>query len=555
MSGNADVAHKHYRDVFQNDPGNLFATLGMLATMESGVDLEADLLREKLSQLDAATETHFSIYLAEQLESQGRLRQAMALVRPIVERESNNLAALVVLQRIFRSAGQDRQELSCWLKIENVSDDPRLCLFALTEAASIAQRLSESEEAKALYRRALSYSEREPLLIERLRDLAFQTDDYPLLELLVGYQIKCADTEEMKMALFLERAQLRLKHRSNQRGAIRDLESVLELDGEHMLAHRLLADLYEAQGDISAATFHLQCLVNRANTLEDYRPMVVRLSGLLIRANRPDEASRVCSSFLTHHPGDPEVLRILSQCQVGCGDYRAAVVSLRRIAEESHRDEERTSALTEAAHYCRVNLEDPALAAQCLMDAHRIAPDNLKIVRDLLRVADYLTERNEVDRCVSAAAERVLARLKQDPFAVDNYRDLSQVSEWQEDKELLAAALGGLCLLDAAEKDVRDLYLRRGQQAVFKPRRSLLPRDWEVLTGGAFNSGLTALWDVVAGTATKVLGDRLSEPSVMKELPKDCRLVRGSDDAPESEISAIAQGIGCSGVELYVGTG
>src|ERR1700728_1762287 len=90
---------------------------------------------------------------ADALLSQGRLDDARAAYRQILEHEPNDIRAMLALGRVERRLGDDRAACNCLRDAVTIDPDN---LPALTDLAAVLRDLSRPEEAASIYRKILA---------------------------------------------------------------------------------------------------------------------------------------------------------------------------------------------------------------------------------------------------------------------------------------------------------------------------------------------------------------------------------------------------------------
>jgi len=218
-----------------------------------------------------------------------------------------------------------------------------------------------------------------------------------LLMILLLLFAACTDKHKTKEQLVNEG--IKLVQNKNPRGAIILFKNALEKDQNYFEARFQLAKAYIAVGNVEVAEKELQ-KVRRQNPSS--REVQIEIARVMVQANRPDDALKELSTYLSDTAADCDVLEIAGWAHAMKDDYPEAVVLLKKAVVLCGANKV-SPGLSLATIYVQMgNLPDAEKQLEQIMAKE---PENRKA---LFLLADIQTRRKD-----GAAALKTLERIIQ----------------------------------------------------------------------------------------------------------------------------------------------
>jgi cellulose synthase operon protein C len=540
-----------YHRVVQQAPDNLEALLGLLA---QGVTPEerADIVARLTAVAPDRAREDLRLPAAEVYERAGRFREALAELAPLLEKDTDHVPALVVLQRIAEAAPDRRLEAHVLVRLGTLATDRGAKADFFGRAAELLLEASQPREAGTLLRHVLSLRPTDKQAFDRLRRLCEAAQDYRGLDDVIGVRIRATEESGTLIALHFERAELRLTQTSDRIGAVRDLLRILALDGKHLEALRKLAHLYDEDNNYGRALELYRQYVEAADGLSLKRPAVLRMAEVLERQGRTAEAVDVLRRFLELSTDDQTVLERLAELYIKVRDIPHAVSTLERLGDlRDDRGWKARNLQRVAALYWK-DLKDLPEARATLLRARDLDPTNLEVLRDLRQLLKQMSLDDDLSLLLERAKDDIRDALSTTPLSVDLYRRLMQVAEWDEDEYTLLATMGVLCYLNAADIQDRDLYRRRVAKVTFEPKHQLGAQAWrEALVESGAKNAYGEIWAVIAECVPRLFEGRVAgDPAVFGASRSD-RVDRKAGGPVSNTLDRIAGAFGLTDFDIY----
>jgi tetratricopeptide (TPR) repeat protein len=485
---------------------------------------------------------------AEALEFAGSLREAALSVAEVLDQRPDDIRALQALRRICMRGG-DRKNLarSSFALAKQIGDtDGRLQL--LREAALIFdEELKDSRSAVAAYRLLL---ELDPGATEYYRLIALIQDfnDVRALYRCYSARLNYLDVQGESLAqadILLDRAQLR-DGIGDHRGALRDLQALLNIDPEHSeaLIHR--ARLLERSGDAEQAAEHYQRFLAIVSNLERRAPAELSLSYLL--ADSLDDLEGAIAQLqqvIAQSPTDLELRERLMALLLRAQRSDEAVATIREMCEmrsttgAKARDEVRMAAVLRDAN----RLEE---AVESLKRARNYDPLNMNAVRDLVELSG--SEESAVSSLLERVSDDIRKELQTTPLRAGLYERLVTVAQWSEDGNLLRRSLQALKY--AASLSAEQTRHLDGLRSPTPPAmKSMSVEQWQSTICTPEVGGFAGeLWRLIGAAVSEVSG---SVPSALG-FERAHRQKPATVPHNYPQVAAMMEALGLSELDLFV---
>jgi tetratricopeptide (TPR) repeat protein len=553
-STTSGTAAEHYRKALQGAPSTVEALLGLLAQDDVHPVERCEILKRLADLAPEKLREEMRISLAIVYERAGRIADALDEIRPLLEKDPDDLTSLTLLHRIAQASGSREQEASVWVRIARLVSSRTAKAEAYSRAGEILLALGRLDQATILFRHVLANRPEEKHAFDRLHKLYSDAGDSRGLDELLGHRIQHAESHEILISLHFERARLRLESRGDVLGAARDLLQILKLDSKHLEALRQLAKLYDDDENAAMALELYGRYVETCDSVALKRPAVLRMADLLReKLGKAGEAVEVCRRFLELSSEDDTVLEKLAEIYIFLKDFPHAIETLEQLGTLRSDRAWKAQNLRRIGNLYRVNMKDTHEAQAMFQKARDLDPTNIQVIGDLRSLYKDLVLKEEAKDLLDRAKYDLRDAMAGRPHDVELYRKLMQIAEWDEDQYTLLAALGGLCFLNAATEEDQDLYRRRIAITSFEPKRHLGIQAWrETLTEGGAKSAYGEIWAVIAETVPKLFEGRVPGDPAAFGVGKSERMDRRAGGPVSNTIDRIANAFGLGEFEIYL---
>jgi predicted Zn-dependent protease len=465
----------------------------------------------KLAEGEVRTSLEMDRALA--LDECGRPKAAAEALGAVLAQDARNVAALSLLQKLCRAAG-DREGL--WKACANLGDalaDKRAAAATFLEGAQVLDReLSRPGDAAPLYREALERTPEDEDTFNRLHDVLAESGRHLEMEELLGHKLLTTEEPGAKIPIYAERADLRLDQTNDRKGAARDLEALLELDPEHLESLRKLGEIYAQDGHVPQAVHYLERFLAIADAVPALRHAthlkVAELSEIKLKDMRRAIMHLRRAAELV--PEDPAAHERLAQLYVRSRDYPHAIDALRKFA--SARGEATLSAQCElkVGQIYRDNVRDMTAARRAFEKARDLDPLLLDAVAELQSL--YAKQGDESARRV--LLQKSLAQLRgaltQNPLQPELVKSLCRVAEWGSSAESRYQAAELAAFFNVATPADEQFYAQHRSGRPAEPSRTLSPEARERLVAPDIVSAWAETWMTIAEAVHQLHGPQLA---------------------------------------------
>ena len=524
----------------------------LMSQLVNGDPQERAAALERASRLaEGAVRASIEMDRALALDECGWPKEAARALGNVLAHDAKNVAALSLLQKLCRAAG-DREGL--WKACANlgaVLADKRAAAAAFLEGAQTLDReLSRPGDAAPLYREALERTPEDEDTYNRLHDILAEQGRHLELEELLGHKLATTEEPGAKIPLYAERADLRVDQTNDRKGAARDLVALLELDPEHLESLRKLGEIFAADGQVPQAVHHLERFLAGADSVPALRHSihlkVAELSELKLKDMRRAIVHLRKAAEL--NPQDPAAHERLSQLYVRSRDYPHAIDALRKFA--AARGEPRLAAQCEvkAGQIYRDNVRDPQAARRAFEKAHDVDPLYLEGIAELQGHLAKLGDESARRVLLQKSLAQVRAVLTVNPLQPELVKLLCRVAEWGGSAESRYQAVELAAFFNVATPADEEFFVSRRAGRHAEPSRNLSPEGRERLEAPDLQSAWVDAWYALAQAVHELHGPQLQSFGVG----------RGERhvDRPGSTFGLafrMAAALGVSLPEIYVG--
>jgi lipopolysaccharide biosynthesis regulator YciM len=446
------------------------------------------------------------------LEECGRPRAAAQAAGAVLAHDVRNVAALSLLQKLCRAAG-DREGL--WKACAHLGTallDKQAAAAVFLEGAQVLDReLSRPGDAAPLYREALERTPEDEETFDRVHDILVETARYADLEELLGHKLATTAEPGAKIPLYAERADLRLEQTNDRAGAARDFEALLELDPDHLESLRKLGELYAQENHVPQAVHYLERFLAGADSVPALRHSihikVAELSELKLKDMR--RAIMHLRKAADLQPEDPAAHERLAQLYVRSRDYPHAIDALRKFA--AARGEPRIAAQCElkAGQIYRDNVRDLSAARRAFEKARDLDPAFIEAVAELQAL--YTKQGDESARRVllQKSLSHVRGALTQNPLQPELVKALCRVAEWGGSAESRYQAVELAAFFNVATPSDEQFFASHRAGRPAEPSRNLSQEGRERLDSPDLGTAWADVWAAIAEATHEIFGPQL----------------------------------------------
>jgi tetratricopeptide (TPR) repeat protein len=414
--GDKGGAIKLYEDLFENDPGDTRASSALRVLYdETHKTPELARLLERL--IDVATSpserTTLRIEQARLLSAKLRnVRDAIDLLRAVLEEEPGQSTAVVELSQLYEKAGKDEELvelLSSQLKLAQENNDQQAELtFKVRLGEMYENRLRDAGKAIETYKAVLDKDPRHKGALSATARLFLAKNDLPEAIKALSNLLDLESGEDaISVALQLAEAHTKQK---NDEGARAALERALSVDPKRAEIRSKLRALYERSKDWQKLADLIAGDADDADK-NDQKVALYRQAAAIHRDKRNDAGSAAAllekASALV--PDDRDLLLALCEAYSLSGRGKDAIRALERIKESygGKRSKELAAVHQRLAQaYLSENDKDKALSE--LDAAFKIDPGSIATLRDL---GTLTLEMGDLDRAQKTFRALLLQKL------------------------------------------------------------------------------------------------------------------------------------------------
>jgi tetratricopeptide (TPR) repeat protein len=493
----SDLAEAILREMIEADDGDRWAMSELALLREKAEDYQEvyDLLvrqAELSAQADLLSELrHRAAEVAS--EKLGDKKAAIALYEQLFEDTPRDEKASTALRALYAGEGMQSELLALLSRLTDLADEVGKRGELRLEAAAICDKLNADTEAIELLQAVLEEEkshQEATLQLSRLYEKTGRDED--LAELLSSQIDLAKDREDVESEL---RYRVRLGEVQESRlgsteKAIATFRAVLERDDAHKDALLSLARLHEQGGDKAESAKMLERVLAGASG-EEAVATAIRLADMFSEVGDDEGVGRALEQGLKADQGHEELRDRLRSYYEKRGAWTEYAEMLTWDADHSEDDKEKVVLLRKAAHVHQVKRKDPSFAADLLVRASELAPDDRdlllllcdaysasgrakqsvevleKIVesyggrrsKDLATIHHRLAKAHLADGDKVKGLEELEVAFKIDPGSVPVLRELGVLS--LELAEAAAETKDREAYLDRAQKTFRALLLQR----------------------------------------------------------------------------------------------
>ncbi|MSP62121.1 MAG: tetratricopeptide repeat protein, partial [Myxococcales bacterium] len=510
--------------------------LAVVAAADLTDDPEAIARRSELA--GAGTAVEWSLELAEALAARGRLREAATEVLRGLAKSPRHLGLLDLARRIARSGGDRLGQALATSHLAEALADPARAAAHFAEAGRLFDLVGVRDEAIISWCAVLARQPLDGEAYDRAHALILESgDDGGLEDLLGGQLVEVADAPR-RVALFLERGDLRV--RTGRRHAARDdLRAVLDLDPQHPEALRRLGTLLAEDGDRPGAVAALDAFVDRCGDADELRPILLLLAELNEALDALPEATRNLQRLLDLTPDDLDATERLVALLLAQREYAAAVALLRARTHRTPEGPARAELELRIATLCEERMKDGDAAREALARALDQQPLLLEALGRIVPLCDAQGERQLRDALLSRAAGEARAAIERAPHDPARYRMLEQILAWSNDEDARVVVAQVAALTGGEATAARD--------GGSEPARDLSPAGWELAMPPSARGAALEIWRDVHEAAARIFGPELEQLGVEKAERQNAKGI----PLAWIPVDKIARALGVKDYELY----
>ncbi len=440
---------------------------------------------------------------ALEAEAAGRPVEAAQACTDVLAVADDVIEAVEVLRRLAHESGDRRAEAAALARKGALTASAQRSAEAFAEAALLLETEGARDEAAPLFVRLLERVPEDDEAYRRLHEILAQRDDAAGLARLVGFKLQHTVDAEARLALYQERARLRLDRLDERAGAVQDFKRSLKINPQHGESLRELGRLaLEARQGDAAVRF-----LTRAIDVEPDEgargPLRLQLAAGYEMAQDMDGAEQ---SLRTAIEADPQ-----------------AAAPRERMVELATRQERHDVARAQLAALAELALDAVGRAAVLVRigrlerDHRRIPSAAVKSFRAALEADPLSDAAGELRTTLAGAApgdeerpviERAFEEVRRGVIADDTFakRRLEQLRD-------LARLRGSPDLAEVAEQLLAAADGRSAEKPARDPTRPLGAESFAALLGrgeeGGPGAGVlvwTEIWNQIGGAVGRIEG-------------------------------------------------
>jgi len=397
--------------------------------------------RKSIKQADEEVELDLAIALRLRLgrvlvDEVGRVDDALAEYRAVYDSESDNLAAIEALERLYRQTGRFAELLAIYEKKRELSgsfDEKRETLYAIARLHE--NELKDLNQAIETYRSVLEEDPADAVALKALDDLYRRSERWDDYVEVLQRRIDLEDKDEVLVDLKYRLGKTLEQHKGDAPGALANYREILVLDQNHEGAR----------------------------------------AGL--------------EAMLTHESLGSEAASILEPVYELLGDWERLIQVLEILAKSEQELSRRVVLLRKVGSTAAASLNDPTRAFQAVGRALRDDPTNLETRAELEGYANQAKLWDQLD----ATLQEIASSLSDPQLARDYWMRLGYIDEQLGRIDDAASRYNQMLTIDPADSEalgLLDALYRRTERwtdliGVFRRRIDLAlePSDREQLYG------------------------------------------------------------------------
>lgn len=325
----------------------------------------AAFLRQQAERLEGPTELVVLRELAEVLLSGLKApTEASEVLEQIVERSPQDAIATLQLARVYAQ----REEWAALERLGHQAAEDATVSAALDLQHLVADALWQAgrhQQAVAAYERILDADPTNHDGLKRKREYLTQQKRWPELLVLLEERVDAAESDDDRVALLGEAAELAEKELGKADQAVKLWESFVAIAPERPEGYVALARLYEQLGDLQGIARAIEGQLKLAREQPERIVLLRRLGDHYARRLDEDDRAEECwKRILALDPSDLPTRKELTELHRRRGDFEALNSSLMRQIWLTT-DEERAETLCRmAAENLDQNFEDPGRSVE-----------------------------------------------------------------------------------------------------------------------------------------------------------------------------------------------
>jgi cellulose synthase operon protein C len=360
----------------------LFTEVGNWAMVAQLLQAEADATED--AEAKAALLFERAVLLQERLD---RAAEGVALLARVESLIPGRLRILKYVESLA-VRGRDHARLAdTYVREAEAADVPNVKTALLCAAAGLfAERLGDTERARALYEQVLELDGRHPVALGALDILLAAAGDHPRRMAVLEAQARAAATPSDAAAVFVEAARLAEETMGRADEAVGLLEEARQVAPDDPTVLSELARRYDAAGTTEPLA---EVLTRLAEITEDPRALAeihLKLGALFDHLDRSEDAVASYRKVLDAHPGEASALAALGKLYFRAGRWEDLIWTFEQEMASATDGKQRASRGFKIAEILEQRLERIDEAAQTLRKVLEESPGYLPALQALTRL-------------------------------------------------------------------------------------------------------------------------------------------------------------------------
>ncbi|MGZ3473895.1 MAG: tetratricopeptide repeat protein [Polyangiales bacterium] len=262
------------------------------------------------------------------------VERAVDAYRNITDIDSNNVAALEALSRLYEKQGETQLALDAMQRVADLTFDTAQkveMLYRIGKAHD--EKLGDRVTAQERFRAALDFDPAHLLSLAALRQIALDTADWYEAAQLLDQEQNNTVAPRQKAKLLVELGKLREEMLSEHEAAIQAFEMAIQADPENEDAAQPLGEEYVNNGRFEEAEPLLELLTRKATKRDkqEQHKLYAMFGKALAAQGKNDRALKAYQQSFQADPTDMEVVRGLAEVCFNLEDWPAALSNYQKV--------------------------------------------------------------------------------------------------------------------------------------------------------------------------------------------------------------------------------
>jgi tetratricopeptide (TPR) repeat protein len=381
-------------------------------------------------------------------EADGRAAAAANGYARLLALDPGALEGVLGLERLTTAAGARREHAAVLVKKGRLLGDRSRAAACFAEAAALFAAEGLDDDAGAAYTEVLRRQPGDEAAYQQLHDLLAGRDDAAGLERLITFRLGRVSDPAAKVALYAERAKLRLSSLDRREDAIADHRRIVALAPGNLASLRALAALAAEVGRPATAAEYLQRALELTEDADAAHALRVELAAAHGDNDDGEAALRVLRTAAEQRPRDRKVRELLVEAAVGEQHWDLAATELKELRSLAETTADQAAWTVRLGRLERDQRRNRDAALDAFREALRLDPLG-EAAREIASTLGELPLPAEDGPLVTAAVNTLRAAIVERPLSPRHLESLTLIAragglpDTAETAAQLHALLGG----------------------------------------------------------------------------------------------------------------